>query len=602
MTRGYQIVLVKPADFEFVEGFRNVMESLQEGLLELGHSAPIRVNQLAADATPILFGAHHLDPPSAARLPADTVIYNLEQLAAGYPWFVPPYLELLRRHRVWDFSRRNLAFLRDSGIAPGARWVPVGYSPCLTRIAPAPQDVDVLFFGVKSPRRLKVLAALGEAGLKVVALNNVWGRERDSWISRAKIVLNMHNQDNGEFEVVRVLYLLANRKAVVCEVNDPNQLPIDLRQAVIPSSADDMVAACLAAVRHEGLRNVVAAAGFHAVTEPRRHYANILRTILASRDAEEPGEYPQPPIRTIAIATAAQLGDLLACEPVIRHLRRQFPAGRITLIAHRHYADIMAHHPALDEIRPVAGLGECVALANAQAYDVWVDLNLDGWRCEVTGQTLRKPSAWLPINADNYYLFGPLLPIFCLAGGLPPLVDAPRLHIDPSTVARVDTLDLPDRYAILHCQSSEPARNWTEEKWRQLAEALASEFGLPLFEIGLEATVRSERVSSKFCGTLSLLESAEVIRRAACFIGIDSGPAHMAVATRTPAVVIAGEFRRFKAYFPYTGEFAHSPGLRYLLNSDGPAAAISPAAVLAAVTSQLRSATHAPPPAAVPRH
>lgn len=590
MTRSYQIVLVKPVDFEFVEGFRDVMESLQEGLLELGHSVPIHVNQLAPGSTPILFGAHHLDAESVTRLPADTIIYNLEQLAAGYPWFIPSYLELLRRYSVWDFSPRNIAFLRDSGIAPDARLVPIGYSPCLTRIAAAAQDVDVLFFGVQSPRRLKVLAALGEAGLKVVALNNVWGRERDSWISRAKIVLNMHNQDDGEFEVVRVLYLLANRKAVVCEVANPDQVPLDLRQSVIPSNIADIVAACLAAVRHEGLRNVVAAAGFHAVTRPRRRYASILATIFDGHDLEAPAD-PRPPIHTIAIGTAAQLGDLLACEPIIRHLRNQYPRSRITLIANQRYAHIMAHHPALDEIRPIGGLSECMALANSRAYDLFVDLNLDGWRCETTGHIFRKPSEWLPINADNYYLFGPLLPIFCLAGGLPPLLDASRLYIDPLTASRVDAFDLPGRYVVLHCRSSEAARNWTEDKWKQLAEDISSEFGLPLFEVGLEPAIRSDRVSSEFCGALSLLETAELIRRAACFIGIDSGPAHMAVATRTPSVVIAGGFRRFKTYFPYTGEFAQSPGLRYLLNSDGPAAGLGPAGVFAAVKSQLRSAT-----------
>lgn len=588
MTSSHQIVLIKPAGFEFVEGFRDVMESLQEGLLELGHSAPIHVNHLASGATPILFGAHHLDARSAARLPPDTIIYNLEQLAAGYPWFVPPYLELMRRYTVWDFSPRNVAFLRDSGIAPGAHFVPVGYSPCLTRIQPAPQDVDVLFFGLQSPRRLKVLSALAEAGLKVVALNNVWGRERDSWIGRAKTVLNMHNQDGGDFEVVRVLYLLANRKTVVCEVADPNQVPVDLRQSVIPSGIDDMVAACLAAARHEGLRTVVAAAGFHAATRPQRRYANILREILDGRDAKLPGDEPRPPIRTIAIGTAAQLGDQIACEPAIRHVRRRFPDGRITFVANRRYASIMAHHPDVDEIRPIAGLSECVALANSRAYDLFIDLNLDGWRCEVTGQELKRPSDWLPINGDNYFLYGPLLPVFCLAGELPPLVDAPRLHIDRASVARVDALDLPSRYVILHCQSSAAARNWAQEKWQQLAAAISSEFDLPLFEIGLEPTTRSDRVSSRLCGGLSLLETAEVIRRAACFIGIESGPAHMAVAARTPSVVIAGGFSRFKTYFPYTGAFAHSPGLRYVFNADGPAAAISPEDVYTVVKSQLQ--------------
>lgn len=280
---GYQIVLVKPEGWEFVEGFREVMEALQEGLRERGHDAPILVNALTPGATPILFGAHHLDERSAAALSGDAIVYNLEQLAPGYPWFVPEYLELLRRHRVWDFSERNVAYLRDSGIAPGARHVPVGYSPCLTRIAPAPQDVDVLFYGVPSPRRKAALAALAGAGMKVVAMSNVWGRQRDEWIGRARIVLNLHNQEGGDFEVVRVLYLLANRKVVLCEASDPGEIPHDLRPGVIASSLDGMVDACRSALGDEALRHAVAEAGFRAVTHSRRRYANILDAILDGR-------------------------------------------------------------------------------------------------------------------------------------------------------------------------------------------------------------------------------------------------------------------------------------------------------------------------------
>ena len=551
------------------------MEAMQWALIKLGHSASISINLVTPGLRPILFGAHHLEPSSFASLPSNTIIYNLEQLAEGYPWFIPPYIDLLRRFHVWDFSERNIEFLRRSGISPGARLVPVGYAPCLTRIPPAAQDIDVLFFGLQSPRRRKVLLALGEAGLNVVALTNVWGRERDAWIARAKVVLNMHNQDSGEFEVVRVLYLLANRKAVVCEVANPNEVPMDLQQGFIPSAYDDLVAACLSAVRHEGLRNIVAAAGFHAATRRERDYAVILKDVLDGRVQTSPGSGLQRSIQNIAVGTAGQIGDQLACEPVIRHIRRRFPTSKITFVADHRYIDITTNHPDIDEIVPVNGLSEWLTLANSGRFDMSIDLNLDGWGCRVTKRVYRKPSEWLPINGDNYYLFGPLLPVLCLAAGLPPLVDSPKLYIDHSHVTRIDALGLPRKFVVFHCQSSEVARNWSTNKWRQLAARIANELNLPIIEIGLEPTIESPNVSSHLCGALHLLDTAEVIRRASCFVGTDSAPAHMAVALSTPSVVIAGHFRQFKNYFPYTGKFAHSEELIYLLNAEGPASGIS---------------------------
>jgi heptosyltransferase-3 len=587
MGRPYQILLVKPAGFDFVEGFREVMESLQEGFRELGFSVPILENRLIPGATPIIFGAHHLDTDATAALPPGSIIYNLEQLMPGYPWFVPSYLELLRRHVVWDFSERNIRYLQDSGISPNARLVPITYSPCLSRIKPVPQDIDVLFFGIQTPRRLGLIAELRNAGLDVAALSNVWGAERDAWIARAKVVLNTHAQDGGEFEIVRIIYLLANRKAVVCEVDDPDEVPADLCQGVIPARLADLVSACLAAVRHEGIRNVAAIAGFHAVNQQHRRSANVLRKVLGGEYRRRAEEDAPSVVRTVAIATAGQLGDLLACEPVIRYLRRKYPVARISLIADQRYAHVMDHHPDLSDIVPISGLNDCITQANSGPYELVVDLNLDRWGCHKTGQILRKPSQWLPVNGDNYYLFGPLLTVFSLAAGLPPLVDAPQLHIDTPTHHKVDALGLPDRYMVLHCLSSEAERNWDDQKWLELASMLNEDMHLPLFEVGLTPIIDSSIVESRLCGRLSLLETAEVIRRATCFVGIDSGPAHMAVAAETPTVVLAGGFRQFSAYFPYTGRFAQSEGLYFLLNTTGPAKELHVNDVHAAVRSQL---------------
>jgi glycosyltransferase involved in cell wall biosynthesis len=242
----FQLVLIKPEGFDFVESFREAMEVVQESLVTLGHSARIQTNHIDPDAFPVIFGAHHIDPAAVHRLPSQSIIYNLEQLAPGYPWFSPQYLQTLSRFRVWDYSTANLDYLSREGRSVTATYVPFGYSPCLTRIAAAERtDVDVLFFGVHTERRLCVLQALSEHGLKVVALNNVWGAERDAWIARAKVVLNMHQADIGQFESVRVLFLLANGKAVVSETAAEEQIEAPLRDAFWAVPYEGLIDACM---------------------------------------------------------------------------------------------------------------------------------------------------------------------------------------------------------------------------------------------------------------------------------------------------------------------------------------------------------------------
>ncbi|MCK9380162.1 MAG: glycosyltransferase [Sulfuritalea sp.] len=242
----FQLVLIKPEGFDFVESLREVMEVAREALVTLGHSARIQTNRIDPDDIAIIFGSHHLDPAAVHRLPPQSIIYNLEQLAPGYPWFSDQYLKILTRFRVWDYSARNVDYLRREGHSPAATHVPFGYSPCLTRIPAAEkEDVDVLFFGVSTERRRRILQALGERGLNVVALTNVWGTERDAWIARAKIVLNMHRADSGEFESVRVLFLLANGKAVVSETAPGEQIEAPLLGAFCAVPYAALVDACV---------------------------------------------------------------------------------------------------------------------------------------------------------------------------------------------------------------------------------------------------------------------------------------------------------------------------------------------------------------------
>lgn len=242
----FQLVLIKPEGFGFVESFREVIEVLQEGLVTLGHSVRIQTNRIDSDGIAVIFGIHHLDPAHVERLPPQSIIYNLEQLAPGYPWFSEPYVKLLTRFRVWDYSARNVAYLRRQGRPAAVSHLPFGYSPCLARVPAAQtEDVDVLFFGVNTDRRGRVLQALVERGLNVVALSNVWGAERDAWIARAKVVLNMHQADIGEFESVRVLFLLANGKAVVSETAPDEPIDAALQGAFCAVPHAGLVEACV---------------------------------------------------------------------------------------------------------------------------------------------------------------------------------------------------------------------------------------------------------------------------------------------------------------------------------------------------------------------
>lgn len=282
-----QIVSIRPQGWVYADSWREAAEALHYGLAEIGIDAPLRENAFAPAATPIVFGAHHLSDSGKRKLPADSILYNFEQFQEGYPWFTPEYLALLRRFRVWDFSARNIEFLRRSNAVTQATHVPIGYVPQWSRIETAQQDVDVLFFGRTTQRRKRVLDEFGQHGFKVQFLDGVFGQERDRWIGRSKLVLNIHADYGGLFEHLRVLYLLANNKAVVTEPGEAGEIDPELMSGMEVAPYEKLVQSCVRLLRDDAARRALADAGLRAVADSGRRMSAILRKLpeFRNRDA-----------------------------------------------------------------------------------------------------------------------------------------------------------------------------------------------------------------------------------------------------------------------------------------------------------------------------
>jgi hypothetical protein len=196
--------------FEFAEG-------VAYSLRQLGHEVEFSAGVSPYQSTKprgrvILFNGHCLPPVPLAE---DTIIYNAEQVQVD-AWQASNYAGLMRRHIVWDYSLENMARLAKLGV-PRAVHCPVGHYPGLANIPPVQEDLDVLFVGWMNDRRMQVLNEITRTGAKVRALNNVYGNERNAWIARAKIILNVHFYEKPVFEIFRVSHLLANKKCVVSE-------------------------------------------------------------------------------------------------------------------------------------------------------------------------------------------------------------------------------------------------------------------------------------------------------------------------------------------------------------------------------------------------
>jgi len=277
----------------------------------------------------------------------------------------------------------------------------------------------------------------------------------------------------------------------------------------------------------------------------------------------------------ILVGLIEHIGDIVACEPVARYLKLQYPGAHLTWAVSHAYRELIDFNPNVDETLTVECLTDWARLANHSKHDLIVDLHVNYRICPHCRIPLVKRRGNPFVSAFEWFDYGAILESFSVGAGLPRLSAQPKLYLGEEHVAAVDALGLPSAFCVIHRESNDRDKDWPPEKWGALENFLREELRLPIVEVG----GGRQRDPSPFrgdimdlCNRLPLLQTAEVIRRANLFIGIDSGPAHFANATRTPGVVLLGRYSYFRKYNPFTGFYAsEAPDVKLVRNLTGPA-------------------------------
>ncbi len=268
----------------------------------------------------------------------------------------------------------------------------------------------------------------------------------------------------------------------------------------------------------------------------------------------------------IAIVLSEQMGDIIACEPVVREVRRRHPNGYLVWFVREPYVELVSHHPDLDGYLIEKCPSERMYLLGTGVFDRVYNLHISHRKCRYCPEDPVNPTAdRIGLTFNNYYDRGDLLYVFSQAAGLPALTDNPRMHIPADVRQRVADRNLPAGIIVIHAQSSHVLRDWPADHWNRLVRWLLATYPYSIIEVGLTpvVTVANSRFIN-LCGQLSLLETAEVIRSARLFIGIDSGPAHMANALGTDGLILLGQLFNFVDYRPYSGRYKRGEGITIL--------------------------------------
>lgn len=253
-----------------LDSYNEVVESYHWGFAALGHSVERRVNHFDPEALNIVFGFQiPVQLGLIDSFPANTIFLNMERYA-GKSLFGTSAHYVANKFQIWDYSQANVDTWNLLNPRFPAYYAKTAYSPNLEKMPYGiEQDIDVLYYGNITPDRFDALHNIAGlrpnlTGLSVMTLCNVWGKQRDEFIARAKVVVNFSR--GNIFEIVRVSYLMANRKAVVCDFSEDLEIEADLHGGGLTFvKTADIQAHCLALVEDDAKREAIALQGYELI-------------------------------------------------------------------------------------------------------------------------------------------------------------------------------------------------------------------------------------------------------------------------------------------------------------------------------------------------
>lgn len=249
MKNFFNICIIRPSGYIWSSVFHEMAELLAFSLQDNGYTAQINENKIFNNTKNIIISCHLLEKSESTQIPSDSIIFNTEQVGIGSELWNQRILHFLQEFQSWDYSIHNIEKIEKIGIRP-PRHFKFGYHSKLARIeSDKNKDIDVLFYGALTPARNLTLKQIEASGIKVRKIYGLFGAERDAYIARSKIIINLHQHDSKIFEIIRAHYLMNNSKAIITQCDHDTKIDPDYRDGMILASHDEIVDKCFATIQ-----------------------------------------------------------------------------------------------------------------------------------------------------------------------------------------------------------------------------------------------------------------------------------------------------------------------------------------------------------------
>ena len=268
------------------------------------------------------------------------------------------------------------------------------------------------------------------------------------------------------------------------------------------------------------------------------------------------------------------LGDMVASEPILPRLNEKYKDTHITWITSKKHFPVFENHPLVNLLVDQKYTLLSYFLQQWNPFQHYYNLHLSGFRIdEKTGISISNMKAdELGIDLSNYYHQHNLLEIALKLCDLTHEDAQPRIYLNDIPY----NVPFEKPYWVIHTKSNAGFRDWTDENWCHLLTQLIDTWNINIIEIGHVNPLHFDHENFiSLVGKTSLPETMKIMKGASFFIGLDSGPTHLANAFMLPGLILNGEFLNFKTYMSYSGMYKNSQKVKVLFNESGMAKDLS---------------------------
>lgn len=296
--------------------------------------------------------------------------------------------------------------------------------------------------------------------------------------------------------------------------------------------------------------------------------------------------------RRVVLIRLDHIGDGLFTLPSLVAARDVFPNAHITLVAGSWAEDLVRPLGCVDDIKvfrapwfersgntrlSFPALQDLTGILREGAYELAIDFRGDA------RHLLAMKAAQVPDRVGYGTTgFGFLLThelqadpfrhevesaVECLRPFQKDLVASPlpEIPVSPDSEMRVDALlkdaGIPsgDRLMVIQFAAGYPSKDWGDDLFADLLKTITN-LGNRAVLVGVPKDYsRAEKIAqqtgigvSNLCGQTDLGDLVTLLKRAAVYIGLDSGPSHLAVAMGTPSVLLYGDVNDLRRWGPWT--------------------------------------------------